>query len=56
MFDPTAFDWRREGGNHWRDYWGLWLRFLTWFENLFGWAASLLFVAVLSGLAKKDDA
>jgi len=25
-----------------------------WFEILFGWVASLLLAAVLSGLAKKD--
>ena len=28
---------------------------MDWFEELFGWAASLLLVAVLSGLAKKDE-
>ena len=35
---------------------GLWVRFVTWFENLFGWVASLIMVATLSGLEKKDDA
>jgi hypothetical protein len=30
------------------------IRALMWFEILFGWAASLLLAAVLSGLAKKD--
>ena len=33
---------------------GLWTRRLMWFEILFGWAASLLLVAVLSNLVKKD--
>jgi hypothetical protein len=35
---------------------GFFVRFITWFENLFGWVASLLMVATLSGLVKKDDA
>jgi hypothetical protein len=34
---------------------GLLIRIVTWLENLFGWAASLLMVATLSGLVKKDD-
>ncbi len=29
------------------------IRFLLWFEILFGWVVSLLFVAILSGLIKK---
>jgi hypothetical protein len=32
-----------------------WTRFLMWFEILFGWVASLLLVAVLSGLTKRQD-
>jgi hypothetical protein len=38
----------------WRDCMAFFVRFVTWFENLFGWVASLLMVAVLSGLVKKD--
>lgn len=33
---------------------GLWTCRLMWFELLFGWGASLLLVAVLSNLVKKD--
>ncbi len=33
---------------------GVWYRFLMWFEILFGWMASLLLVAVLGNLVKKD--
>jgi hypothetical protein len=40
----------------WRDNMGFVVRFVTWLENLFGWGASLLMVATLSGLVKKDDA
>jgi hypothetical protein len=39
----------------WRNDMGLLVRFITWFENLFGWAASLIMVATLSGLVKNDD-
>ena len=38
-----------------RIYAGLLTRFVTWFEIWFGWAASLLLVAVMSGLAKTDS-
>lgn len=31
-----------------------WTRFAVWFEILFGWVASLLLVAVLSGLTNRD--
>ncbi len=31
-----------------------WTRFAVWFEILFGWIASLLLVAVLSGLTNRD--
>jgi hypothetical protein len=30
-------------------------RWLIWFETLFGWVGSLLFVAIVSGLAKRRD-
>jgi hypothetical protein len=36
----------------WRD--GYLIRAVMWFQILFGWVASLLLAAVLSGLAKKD--
>lgn len=36
--------------------WGGWLaQMAVWFETLFGWVASLVLVAVVSGLAKKDE-
>lgn len=49
---PTPKDmWHAELGhltlNHWT-------RFAVWFEILFGWIASLLLVAVLSGLTNRD--
>ncbi len=58
MLDPSQWEWRREGADSaaWRGFIGFLARFIVWCENLFGWAASLLLVAVLSGLAKKDDA
>jgi hypothetical protein len=37
-----------EGGKHWT-------RLLVWFEILFGWLASLLLVAVVSGLTKRRE-
>ncbi len=37
-----------EGGKHWT-------RLLVWFEILFGWVASLLLVAVVSGLTKRRE-
>jgi hypothetical protein len=40
----------------WNWLWPLVIRFITWMEVLFGWGASLLFVAALSGLTKRDDA
>ncbi len=54
-------DWRSltgglpTGPSAYRDHMGLLIRTVTWLENLFGWAASLLMVATLSGLVKKDD-
>ena len=33
-----------------------WVRLVVWFEILFGWVASLLFVAVVSGLSKHSEA
>jgi len=27
----------------------------VWFETLFGWVASLVLVAVVSGLSKRDE-
>lgn len=39
-----------------REFLGLLTRFVVWFEILVGWVFSGLLVAVLSGLAKKDDA
>jgi len=32
-----------------------WTRFLMWLEILFGWMASLLLVAVVSGLTKRRE-
>ena len=32
-----------------------WVRLVVWFEILFGWVASLLFVAVVSGLSKRSE-
>lgn len=37
-----------EGGKHWT-------RLLVWLEILFGWLASLLLVAVVSGLTKRGE-
>jgi hypothetical protein len=35
-------------------FWGYVLRALMWFEILFGWFASLMFVAIVSRLVEKD--
>jgi hypothetical protein len=35
--------------------WKHFARWVTWFETLFGWIASLLLVAIVSGLAKRRD-
>jgi hypothetical protein len=35
-------------------FWGYLLRALLWFEILFGWFASLMFVAIVSRLVEKD--
>lgn len=35
--------------------WGFVMQILVWFETIFGWVASLILVAVVSGLAKKDE-
>ena len=32
-----------------------WVRFLNWFEILFGWVASLLFVAIVSGMSRRSE-
>lgn len=34
---------------------GHWVRFLVWFETLFGWMASLLLVSVVSGFARRTE-
>ncbi|MDX5930238.1 hypothetical protein [Acidiphilium acidophilum] len=34
---------------------GLIMQICVWFETLFGWGASLILVAVISGLTKRDD-
>ena len=35
-------------------YWGVATRWLGWFDILFGWLASLMFVAIVSRLVEKD--
>lgn len=35
--------------------WGFVIQVLVWIETIFGWLASLILVAVASGLAKKDE-
>jgi hypothetical protein len=35
-------------------WWGYALRALMWFETLFGWLASLMFIAIVSRLVKVD--
>ena len=35
-------------------YWGVVTRWLGWFDILFGWLASLMFVAIVSRLVEKD--
>lgn len=32
-----------------------WVRLLNWFEILFGWVASLLFVAIVSGMSRRSE-
>jgi sRNA-binding regulator protein Hfq len=51
---PTTTKWSRDPvfGIGWPTGWIIWG--LTRLENLFGWAVSLLFVGVVSGLIKKD--
>lgn len=45
--------WIKYSGSDW--IWpGAFVRFVMWFEILFGWAMSLLLVAVLGNLVKKD--
>jgi hypothetical protein len=39
----------------WSPNWKYAVRFLMWFEILFGWIASLLLVAVVSGLTKRRE-
>lgn len=39
----------------WSPNWEYAIRFLMWFEILFGWVASLLLVAVVSGLTKRRE-
>lgn len=38
---------------HW--HWGHVARLLTWLETLFGWLSSLLLVATVSGVARRND-
>ncbi|MDH1700254.1 hypothetical protein [Comamonas terrigena] len=38
---------------NWR--WGYFVRFVTWFETLFGWVSSLLLVAIISGFSRRND-
>jgi hypothetical protein len=56
--DPRTWEWLQNPDDpaKWREFLGLVTRFLVWFEILMGWLFSGLMVAVLSGLAKKDDA
>ena len=32
-----------------------WVRLLNWFEILYGWIASLLFVAIVSGISRRSE-
>ena len=32
-----------------------WVRLLNWFEILYGWVASLLFVAIVSGMSRRSE-
>ena len=32
-----------------------WVRLLNWFQILYGWVASLLFVAIISGMSRRSD-
>jgi len=32
-----------------------WVRLLNWFQILYGWAASLLFVAIVSGMSRRSE-
>ena len=32
-----------------------WVRWLNWFEILYGWIASLLFVAIVSGISRRSE-
>lgn len=56
--DPRTWDWLQNPDDpaKWREFLGLVTRFAVWMEILIGWLFSGLMVAVLSGLAKKDDA
>lgn len=56
--DPRTWEWLQNPDDpaKCREFLGLLTRFLVWFEILVGWVFSGLLVAVLSGLAKKDDA
>jgi len=38
---------------NWR--WGYVVRFVGWFETLFGWISSLLLVAIISGFSRRND-
>ena len=53
-WDIVRFGWGDDGKR--REFLGLLTRLLIWLEILVGWVFSGLLVAVLSGLAKKDDA
>ncbi len=38
---------------NWR--WGYFVRFVAWFQTLFGWLSSLLLVAIISGFSRRND-
>lgn len=44
-------EWFSRAGWHW----GHAVRFLTWFQTLFGWLCSLLLVAIVSGYSRRND-
>ena len=53
-FSPLAYSldillpWSIWGKKHW-------MRLLNWFEILYGWIASLLFVAIVSGISRRSE-
>ncbi len=44
-------EWFSRAGWHW----GHAVRFLTWFQTLFGWLCSLLLVAIVSGYSRRNE-